>query len=191
MVFKRFYFIILIRILVLVASIFLFVFLVTVAKHEVSSIILGLLIVFQIYLLINFVNRTNNKLIQFFNSIKYSDFSSSFSDKSMGKSFEKLSASFNEVIEEFKKHRAEKEENYNYLQTVVQHVNIGIICFDSEGNVDLYNNAAKSLLKSTRGRREIQRRRVSHKVQDAVGTHGDATNHVISAAPKVCTKKQP
>jgi nitrogen fixation/metabolism regulation signal transduction histidine kinase len=147
MVFKRFYFIILIRILVLVASIFLFVFLVTVAKHEVSSIILGLLIVFQIYLLINFVNRTNNKLIQFFNSIKYSDFSSSFSDKSMGKSFEKLSASFNEVIEEFKKHRAEKEENYNYLQTVVQHVNIGIICFDSEGNVDLYNNAAKRILK--------------------------------------------
>jgi len=147
MVFKRFYFIILTRIILLVASIFLFVFLVTVAKHEVSSIILGFLILFQVYLLINFVNRTNSKLTQFFNSIKYSDFSSSFSDKSMGKSFEKLSSSFNEVIEEFKKHRAEKEENFNYLQTVVQHVNIGIICFDAAGDVDLYNNAAKRILK--------------------------------------------
>jgi len=147
MVFKRFYFIILTRILLLVASIFLFVFLITVAKHEVSSIILGLLIVFQVYLLIIFVNRTNNKLTQFFNSIKYSDFSSSFSDKSMGTSFEKLSASFNEVIEEFKKHRAEKEEQHNYLQTVVQHVNIGIICFDAEGDVDMYNNAAKRMFK--------------------------------------------
>lgn len=149
MVFKRFYFIILIRVILLAASIFLFVFLVTVARHEVSSIILGLLIIFQIYLLINFVNRTNNKLTQFFNSIKYSDFSSSFSDKSMGKSFEKLSSSFNEVIEEFKKHRAEKEENYNYLQTVVQHVNIGIICFNAVGDVDLYNNAAKRILKKS------------------------------------------
>jgi len=65
----------------------------------------------------------------------------------MGKSFEKLSSSFNEVINEFKKHRAEKEENYNYLQTVVQHVNIGIICFDSEGDVDMYNNAAKRIFK--------------------------------------------
>lgn len=65
----------------------------------------------------------------------------------MGKSFEILSNSFNEVIEEFKKHRAEKEEHYNYLQTVVQHVNIGIICFDTEGNVDMYNNAAKRTLK--------------------------------------------
>ena len=147
MVFKRFYFIVITRVLLIVASIFLFVFLVTVARHEVSSIILGLLIVFQVYLLITFVNRTNTKLIQFFNSIKYSDFSSSFSDKSMGKSFESLSKSFNEVIEEFKKHRAEKEENYNYLQTVVQHVNIGIICFDSNGDVDLYNNAAKRILK--------------------------------------------
>lgn len=147
MVFKRFYFILLTRVILLVASIFLFVFLVTVARHEVSSIILGLLIVFQVYLLINFVNRTNNKLTQFFNSIKYSDFSSSFSDKSMGTSFEKLSTSFNDVIQEFKKHRAEKEENYNYLQTVVQHVNTGIICFDSSGHVDMYNNAAKRTLK--------------------------------------------
>ncbi len=147
MVYKRFYIVVLIRVLLLVASIFLFVFLVTVARHEVSSIILGLLIVFQVYLLINFVNRTNNKLTQFFNSIKYSDFSSSFSDESMGKSFETLSRSFNDVMEEFKKHRAEKEENYNYLQTVVQHVNIGIVCFDAQGNVDLYNNAAKRILK--------------------------------------------
>ena len=147
MVFKRFYIIVIIRIILLVISIFLFVYLVNVARHEVSSIILGLLIVFQTWLLINYVNRTNTRLIQFFNSIRYSDFSSSFSDKSMGKSFEKLSASFNEVMDEFKKHRAEKEENYNYLQTVVQHVNIGIICFDSEGNVDMYNNAAKRIFK--------------------------------------------
>jgi nitrogen fixation/metabolism regulation signal transduction histidine kinase len=50
-------------------------------------------------------------------------------------------------MEEFKKHRAEKEEHFNYLQTVVQHVNIGILCFDTEGNVDLYNSAAKRILK--------------------------------------------
>lgn len=65
----------------------------------------------------------------------------------MGKSFEKLNKSFNEVIDEFKKNRAEKEEHYNYLQTVVQHINIGIICFDSEGRVDMFNNAAKRTFK--------------------------------------------
>lgn len=111
MVFKRFYYNIIIRIILLVLSVFLFVYLIDVAKHEVSSIILGLLIIFQTFLLIKFVNRTNNRLTQFFNSIRYADFSTTFSDKSMGKSFEKLASSFNDVIEEFKKNRAEKEEH--------------------------------------------------------------------------------
>jgi nitrogen fixation/metabolism regulation signal transduction histidine kinase len=52
-----------------------------------------------------------------------------------------------DVIEEIKKFRAEKEEHSNYLQTVVQHVNLGIIVFNRSGKVDLYNNAAKRLLK--------------------------------------------
>ena len=147
MVYKHFYFNVIARVLILVASIFLFVYLVSVARHEISSIILGLIIVVQIYWLIHYVNRTNSRLTQFFSSIKYSDFSSSFSDKSLSKSFQKLSTSFNDVMDEFKKNRAEKEEHYNYLQTVVQHVNVGIICFDSGGNVDMYNNTAKRIFK--------------------------------------------
>ncbi|MCB2219750.1 MAG: ATP-binding protein [Bacteroidetes bacterium] len=147
MVFKRFYLVVITRILLIVASVFLFVYLVTIARHEVSSIILGLMIVFQVYMLILYVNKTNNKLSQFFDSIRYADFSTTFSDKNIGKSFEKMSASFNEVMEEFKKNRAEKEEHYNYLQTVVQHINIGIICFDSTGRIDMYNNAAKRLFR--------------------------------------------
>jgi nitrogen fixation/metabolism regulation signal transduction histidine kinase len=147
MVYKRFYFVIIIRVVLLTLSIFLFSYLVSVARHEVSSIILGLLIVFQVYSLIYYVNRVNKQLSQFFDSIRHSDFSTSFSDKSLGKSFEKLSRSFNQVIDEFKKNRAEKEEHYNYLQTVVQHINIGIICFGTDGKVDMFNNAAKRLFK--------------------------------------------
>ncbi|MCJ7681022.1 MAG: ATP-binding protein, partial [Candidatus Aminicenantes bacterium] len=44
------------------------------------------------------------------------------------------------------KARAEKEEHYRYLQTVVQHVAIGLIAFTPDGNVELINNAAKRLL---------------------------------------------
>jgi nitrogen fixation/metabolism regulation signal transduction histidine kinase len=147
MVYKRFYFQVLIRILSLSAGIFLFFYLILVAKHEVSSFIVFLLIILQVYFLIQFVNRTNTKLSQFFDSIKYSDFSTSFSDKSLGKSFENLSNSFNNVIDEFKKSRAEKEEHFYYLQTVVQHVNIGIICYNKAGQVDMFNNAAKRIFK--------------------------------------------
>lgn len=113
----------------------------------VSGFIVALFIIFQTYSLIRFVERTNKKLTQFLESIRHSDFSTSFSDKDKGKSFEDLSYAFNQVIKEFKATRTEKEEHYNYLQTVVQHVSIGIIAYTKDGKVDMYNNAVKRLLK--------------------------------------------
>lgn len=113
----------------------------------VSGFIVALFIVFQTYSLIRFVERTNKKLTQFLESIRHSDFATSFSDKGKGKSFEDLSYAFNQVINEFKATRTEKEEHYNYLQTVVQHVSIGIIAFTKDGKIDMYNNAIKRLLK--------------------------------------------
>jgi two-component system, NtrC family, nitrogen regulation sensor histidine kinase NtrY len=146
MIFKRFYIVVVLRILLIVASVFLFVFLVSIAKNEISSAFVGLLIVLQTYALIVYVNRINMKLSQFFESIRYADFSTSFSEKNPGKSFETLYHSFNKVLDEFKKYRAEKEEHYNYLQTVVQHINIGILSFNLQGKVDMYNKAARKLL---------------------------------------------
>lgn len=54
--------------------------------------------------------------------------------------------SFNEVIEAFKKTRAEKEEQMLFLQIMIQHINTGIISFDSQGKIGVINGAAKQLL---------------------------------------------
>ena len=50
------------------------------------------------------------------------------------------------MIMEFRKYRSEKEEHSSYLKTVVQHINIGIITYTSDGKVDIYNSAVKRLL---------------------------------------------
>jgi nitrogen fixation/metabolism regulation signal transduction histidine kinase len=97
--------------------------------------------------MIRYVEKTNTRLSQFLQSIRHSDFSSSFTDQGLGSNFQDLSKAFTEVIEAFKKHRAEKEEHYHYLQTVVQHVSMGIMAFRHDGHIDIYNNAAKRLLK--------------------------------------------
>lgn len=112
-----------------------------------TSTIVGLIAVVQVWSLIHFVERTNRKLTHFLESIRHSDFSTSFSDRALGGTFEGLNRAFNEVITEFRKNRAEKEEHYNYLLTVVQHVNIGILAFKKDGKVDILNNAVKRLLK--------------------------------------------
>lgn len=147
MVFRRFRIQVILRLLLLTLSFFLLFYLLDKTRYNVTAVILTGVILIQLIFLIRYVERTNRKLTQFLQSIKYSDFSSSFSDQGLGKSFEDLNRSFMEVIEEFKKYRAEKEEHYNYLQTVVQHVNIGIIAYSRDGKVDLFNNSVKRLLK--------------------------------------------
>jgi nitrogen fixation/metabolism regulation signal transduction histidine kinase len=106
-----------------------------------------LILIFQLIELYRFTSQTNRKLTRFLESIRYSDFASGFAaDNKLGKSFKDLNESFNEVLEAFRKARSEKEENWQYLNTVVQQVRTGIVSFDTEGNVELMNANAKKYI---------------------------------------------
>ncbi len=111
-----------------------------------SLLFMGVLILQSINL-INYVSITNRKISRFLESIRYSDFSSSFTrDSTLGKSFKEINLSFNEVIDAFKKTRAQKEEQMLFLQIMIQHINTGIISFNSHGKIGVINGAAKQLL---------------------------------------------
>jgi len=114
--------------------------------YRISCFIILAIIVLQVIELIAYAERTNRKLSQFLLAIKHADFTSSFHYEESGKNFKQLTDAFNDVIDEFKKYRAEKEEKHNYLQTVVQHVNIGILVYMRDGKVDMYNKAVRDLL---------------------------------------------
>ncbi len=92
------------------------------------------------------IDQTNKNLTRFLQSIKFSDLSLSFTTKKMGRSFDELNAAFNEVLDEFKKTRGEREEKNRYLQTVLRHIGIGLIAFDSSGKIEFINRAARKLL---------------------------------------------
>lgn len=129
------------------------------SAYAVSTIILSALLLAQVIFLIRFTEQTNRKLTRFFESIRHSDFMGAFLDNEMGKSFDALNHEMNEVIEAFKKTKTEKEENFNYLLTVIQHVSIGVLVFKHDGKVDVYNNAVKRLLqvKHVRNIKELKK----------------------------------
>jgi len=99
----------------------------------------------QVFSFFHYIDRTNRILNNFLESIRYSDFTRTFQVEGEGSSFEKLKNSFNEVIKDFQDVRAEKEENYYYLQTVIQHIGIALIAYQKDGKVELINNATKKL----------------------------------------------
>jgi signal transduction histidine kinase len=147
--FNNFRISLIIRVILLFASTYLFIYLLSYENRYVSPLIVGGIILFQIFDIIRFVEKTNRKLTRFLESIKYSDFSSAFTyDNKLGWSFRELNRAFNEVLEAFRQARAEKEENLNYLHTVVQHVSTGLISFDPEGNIGLINTTAKRFLQA-------------------------------------------
>lgn len=146
MVFSRFRISCIVRGLLLGATFWLFFYLLFRTNLYTALFILGALILYQIYALIYFVEKTNRDLARFFQSIKYEDFSQTFKVEGYGSSFDSLKAAFSEVMNAFRETRAEKEEHFRYLQTVVQHIGIGLIVFQPDGEVELINTAAKRLL---------------------------------------------
>lgn len=125
----------------------LFMFMVVRPNMLFAAMLMALIIILQLVEIFRFVSQTNRKLTRFLESVRYSDFISGFaSDNKLGKSFKDLNLAFNEVLEAFRKARSEKEEHWQYLNTVVQQVRTGILSFDTEGNVQLVNANAKKFL---------------------------------------------
>jgi nitrogen fixation/metabolism regulation signal transduction histidine kinase len=157
MVFNRFRVAIITRIILLLISGFILILLLNQFLPFTTGLFI-LLVTLQIIDLIRYVERTNRKLISFLDSINYNDFTVTFSDNNPGSSFLALNKAFNNVMTEFRKSRVEKEEHYNYLQTIVQHISIGIIVFLPAGKVVLTNEALLKMigLNSLRNLKELK-----------------------------------
>ncbi len=147
MVYKRFSIGISVRLILIIICLYLGLWLFYSQELWLAPGILSVVAFIQLAELIYYVNSINHKLARFLDSIRYSDFSSSFvSDSQLGDSFREVNIAFNEVMEVFRRTRAEKEEQMLFLQVIIQHINTGIISFDSQGKIGVVNNAAKQLL---------------------------------------------
>ena len=91
---KRFYINCIIRVLLLSGTISLLAYLLFKTEFIAAAIFTGLLAVYQIFALIRYVTKTNRDLTRFLQSIKYSDFSQSFTNNLKGSGFDELHAAF-------------------------------------------------------------------------------------------------
>lgn len=149
MSFKNFRFNLIARILFLALTMFLFFFYLIKYEYFVAPVIIGLIIIFQVTSLIRYIDKTNRELTSFLESIRFSEFTRTFQIEGMGGSFDDLNKAFNEVIKDFQKVRSEKEEHFHYLQTIVQNIDVSLIAYRSDGNIELINKAAKKLFQVT------------------------------------------
>ena len=79
-------------------------------------------------------------------SIKQKDYAIKFSDLKSGKSFRSLYSAFEEIINSYQKVKIEKEAQFHFMLTLIEHINVGIITIEGDDNVTLINNPAKRIL---------------------------------------------
>ena len=144
--FKKFKIRVFIQVLLICITIFLGIFLYILYQNFLIVGICLILLLSLVYHHVKYIDLTNRNFKRFLEAINYSDFSQSFTDKNLGKSFSELSQAFTQVVEKFQQARAEQEKSFRYMNTIVQYINNGLISFDQEGNVDFINRAAKKIL---------------------------------------------
>ncbi len=133
------------RIILLIANIFLLVWILGDNRLFFNQIILSLFLIVQIVELIRYVNRTNRELSRFFLAIRHGDFSINFKYDPIGKSFKELQESMAGIIDAYKLVKIEKEAQYHFLQMLVNQIQIGIISI-TDNTVTLMNPTAERLL---------------------------------------------
>jgi nitrogen fixation/metabolism regulation signal transduction histidine kinase len=115
--------------------------------YEVALLVVGA-IAYQVVGIIRYVEKTTRDLTRFLDSVRYADFSQGFTSDGRGPLFDRLRDAFREVTGEFRRIRAEKEEQVRYLENVVQHIGIPLLSFQDDGTVELMNTSARRLLRT-------------------------------------------
>jgi len=144
MVFKQFRFNIVLRVLLLTSTC-LALFITLNSTFTFTPILVAGLIIYQVWSMIRYVDRTNRELASFLESIRYSEFTRSFQISDKSSSFNELNTAFNDVMKDFQQVRSEREEHFHYLQSIVQNIDVSILAYQRDGTVEMINPAAKKL----------------------------------------------
>jgi nitrogen fixation/metabolism regulation signal transduction histidine kinase len=128
------------------------------------------LIVLQTYLLFNQVNKTNADLEKFFSSVQDHDSSVRFSENTKNDTFRKLHERMNNLNTIIQNVKIENERTSQFLQSVVDHVDIGLLSFDVNGNIEIYNRAAKRYLNDQQPRQLSSLKTINDEIFKIINT---------------------
>ncbi|WP_187264076.1 sensor histidine kinase [Pontibacter beigongshangensis] len=175
MLFKNFRLQLLLRLLLLVASVYVLASMEFSEAYRSTYIGLVFFILLQLVLLVRYQEGSSRKVLHFLNAIRFDDFSEQFKAAGEGKVLQELSVRLNEVMQKFREVRADKEANLQYFEAIVQHIGTGIITYKPDGTILLMNNAARKLLQASQARhvQELQVEQASQAAAFQDLAHGD------------------
>lgn len=102
----------------------------------------------QLKLLVEYLDRSNENIASFLDSIRFDDLSYSFKTQSDDPIVQRLHRELNEALLKLRSSRREKDSEFLFFKNIVMHVGIGLIVFREDGKIEIFNSAARRLLKT-------------------------------------------
>jgi len=112
---------------------------------EITPVVCAVLAAAVAIELIRYVESVNRELTAFLDFVAHRDFSVGLPIGEKGKVFKRLESAYALLMRKFRELNQEKAANYQYLESLVEHVSTALLCLDGEGNVRLMNEQAKRL----------------------------------------------
>ena len=134
------------QVFLLLGAVFLFCFSILQTNFIGTPIISFGLIVFFTVNIIRLVEKSNRDFAQFLNNVSHNDFTSSSDTLSQGFGARNFVDAQKTLLSKYRKLKADRSAQYEYLNMVVEHVDTALLCFDNEGKIEIINNAASRLL---------------------------------------------
>ncbi|OFX83253.1 MAG: hypothetical protein A2W99_12450 [Bacteroidetes bacterium GWF2_33_16] len=100
----------------------------------------------QVYLLVRSQNTISRELEQLFDSINCADTTTNFVGKTKNNQFKNFHSKLNRVLEQIKELKVDSLQQNEYLTTLFEHINIGIISLTKDGLIQMKNSSAKKII---------------------------------------------
>jgi nitrogen fixation/metabolism regulation signal transduction histidine kinase len=148
MVFSRFQTGILLRVSGLVATLAVLAWVVLHTGWYVTIAIFTAAAAGQVVALMHFATRSGREVARFLDAVAFDDTTIAFAALSRDPAFNDLGAAMTRVFDQLRTGRAEREEQAQYLQSVVAHIPVALMSVDEHGMVQLLNLAARRLFEA-------------------------------------------
>jgi nitrogen fixation/metabolism regulation signal transduction histidine kinase len=103
------------------------------------------LLIFELY---RYVNKSNRDFKTFLNMLQHDDFTSRYQAEGKGRIFDALYEEMNRLGEKYRQINLEKEVKHQHLQSLLSHIDIGVISLDGSNRIQLVNQALRDVLEA-------------------------------------------
>lgn len=146
MLLKRFYINIVFRILAILVSCLAIAACIIWKPDWLIIANLVLLIALQIVLLVLRITRLNKDLESFFAAMQSNDSSVVFTGKKKNSPFNSLYEKLEKINKDFQNLKIQNHRQNEYFKILVEHINIGVLSFNDNNEITLFNRAGKEIL---------------------------------------------